>query len=245
MPLKLRSNTNATTLKLRNVNNAGRLVMRTSQDIVLNGLTLYIDAKNSTSYNGSGTTWTDISGNGANITLVNSPTYTSGTPSYFTFNGTNQRGSGTKTNVVPSTAYTKIIWTYLNSYTDNNLLSSDAGGHFMFFGGTNKLYSGHSNWPGFPLDYQSTGTFNLSTWYNISLTFSTTNGMALYVNGTLDSTYTANKTAHTGNGSTNIASYGTGNLLNGRISYALCYNRELSSGEISQNYNATKATYGL
>ena len=244
MPLKLRSNTNATTLKLRNVNNAGRLVMRTSQDIVLNGLTLYIDAKNSTSYNGSGTTWTDISGNGANITLVNSPTYTSGTPSYFTFNGTNQSGTGTKTNVLPTTAYTKVIWTYLNGYNDNNLLSSDTGGHFLFMASSNKVYSGHANW-GVYTAYPSNASLSLSTWYNIALTFSTTNGMKLYINGALDSTYTANKTAHSGNGSTNIARFGAGNFLNGRISYALCYNRELSSGEISQNYNATKATYGL
>jgi hypothetical protein len=69
--------------------------------------------------------------------------------------------------------------------------------------------------------------------------------MTLYINGALDSTYTANKNAHSGDGSANIATFGGGNLLNGRIAQVFCYNRELSSGEISQNYNATKAIYGL
>lgn len=245
MPLKLRAGSNSSTLKLINANNAGRMTIRVNPTIVTNGLTMYLDAGNSTSYNGSGTTWYDISGNTADITLVNSPTYTSGTPSYFSFNGSNQSGTGTKTNVVPTTAYTKMLWVYLNAYSDNNLLSSEAGGHFMFFGGTNKLYSGHTSWAGWPLNYSSTNTFSLNTWYNIALTFSTTNGMTLYINNVLDSTYTTIKTAHTGNGSTNIAKFGAGNLLNGRISYALCYNRELTASEIAQNYNYTKATYGL
>jgi hypothetical protein len=243
MPLTLRSNTNATTLKLRNVNNAGRLIMRTSQDIVTNGLTLNIDANDATSYNGSGATWYDISGNTADITLLNTPTYTSGTPSYFTFNGSDQFGIGNSA-VLSSTSYTKSVWFYLNGYNDNNLVSSDTGGHFLYMAGGNKIYSGHTDWGDYQA-YPSTANISLSTWYYVALTFSTTNGMTLYINGALDSTYTANKNAHSGDGSTNIATFGGGNLLNGRIAQVFCYNRELSSGEISQNYNATKATYGL
>jgi hypothetical protein len=243
MPLKLRSNTNATTLKLRNVNNAGRLVTRVSQTIVTNGLTLNIDANNATSYNGSGATWYDISGNTADITLLNTPTYTSGTPSYFTFNGSDQFGIGNSA-VLSSTSYTKSVWFYLNGYNDNNLVSSDTGGHFLYMAGGNKIYSGHTDWGDYQA-YPSTANISLSTWYYVALTFSTTNGMTLYINGALDSTYTANKNAHSGDGSANIATFGGGNLLNGRIAQVFCYNRELSNGEISQNYNATKAIYGL
>ena len=42
---------------------------------------LYLDAAN---YLGSGTTWTASVGN--NATLVNTPTYTSASPTYFSFN---------------------------------------------------------------------------------------------------------------------------------------------------------------
>jgi hypothetical protein len=46
-----------------------------SPRIVTDGLVLCLDAGNPKSYTGSGTTWTDLSGNGNNGTLTNSPTY--------------------------------------------------------------------------------------------------------------------------------------------------------------------------
>jgi hypothetical protein len=211
---------------------------------VLNNLTMYLDADNSASYPGSGSTWYDISGNNADITLTNSPTYTGTSPGYFTFNGSNQYGTGSTAGVLNNSSYTKSLWFYLNAYADNNLSSSQAGGHFIFMGpGLNKVYCGHTDWPNY-LAYQSTGTFNLNTWYYLALTFDTTVGMTLYVNGVQDSTYTANLSPFTGDGSTNIATFGGSNLLNGRMSKAFFYNARLTSGEILQNYNSTKAAYG-
>ncbi|NDA64369.1 MAG: hypothetical protein EBX50_20425, partial [Chitinophagia bacterium] len=59
-------------------------------NIVTSNLLFNLDAGISTSYGGSGTTWTDLTGT-SNGTLVNSPTFTSsGATSYFTFNGSNQ-----------------------------------------------------------------------------------------------------------------------------------------------------------
>lgn len=214
--------------------------------IVQSGLTLQLDAGKSESYPGSGSTWYDLVSPQQNITLVNSPTYTSSSPSYFTFNsGSSQYGSGSGA-VLSPTSYTKSVWFYLNSYVDNNILSSNTGGHYMFFQGGNKMYNGHSNWAGFPSNFPSTATFSLNTWYCATLTFNTTDGMKLYINGSLDSTYTTIKTAYTGNGSTNLACYSLGgNLLNGRISKVYCYDRSLSSDEVLQNYNSDKAQFGL
>jgi hypothetical protein len=218
--------------------------------IVLDGLTLRLDASNSSSYDviNNPNIWNDIDGNVNNtIQLINTPTYTSGTPTYLTFDGTNEWGSGVRgtAGVLSSTSYTKSVWFYLNSYADNNLVSSETGGHYMFFGGGTKMYAGNSNWAGFPNNLQSVTTFSLSTWYNATVTFNTTDGMKLYVNGTLDTTYTTVKTAYTGNGSVNIASYGGGNLLNGRISKVYCYNRSLTAQEVLQNYNYDKSHFGL
>lgn len=212
--------------------------------IVTSGLTLRLDASDSSSYSGSGTTWYDIAGTQENITLVNSPSFTSASPSYFTFNGTTQRGTGTG-NVIPTNTYTKSVWFYLNGYSDNNLVSSSTGGHFIFMGAsTNKIYCGHANWPAYDA-FPSTSTISLSTWYNVTLTFNTTDGMVLYINGVQDATYTANKSARGGDGSTNIATFGGGNLLNGRISKVYCYNRSLTSSEVLQNFNADKSQFGL
>ena len=243
MPITLSNISGAGNFRLANNNNSGRLNMSIANAIVTDSLTLQLDASNPTSYPGSGTTWIDLAGTQQNITLINTPTFTSGTPSYFTFNGSNQRGSGTGV-VLSSTTYTKSVWFYLNSYVDNNIVSSDVGGHYMFFQGGNKMYNGHTNWAGFPSNYPSTATFSLSTWYNVALTFNTTDGMKLYINGNLDSSYTTIKTAFTGNGSTDIASYANGNLLNGRIGKVYCYNRALTAPEVLQNYNSDKAHFG-
>ncbi len=211
---------------------------------VTSDLTMWLDANNATSYPGTGSTWYDLSGNNADITLVNSPTFTSGTPAYFTFaSASSQSGSGSTNNVVPTTSYTKSVWFWLNSYDDNNLSSSDAGGHFMYFAGTSTMYCGHTNWPSYSA-FPSTTTFNLNTWYYAAVTFNTTDGMKLYVNGTLNATYTANLSPHGGNGSTNIGRFGAGNFLNGRVSEAFFYNTSLSDGAVLQNFNATKDKYG-
>lgn len=213
-------------------------------EIVTSGLVLHLDANNSSSYSGTGNTWTDIAGTAQNITFTGSPTFTSGSPSYFTFNGTSQYGIGSGA-VVPTTGYTKSVWVYLNGYQDNNIVSGN--GHFIYMGvgGTDKkIYCGHADWPSY-IAYPSTNTVNLSTWYNITLTFNTTDGMKLYINGTLDSTYTARKTAHTGTGTINLATYAGGNLLKGRISKVYCYDRSLTSQEVSDNYDADASLFGL
>ncbi len=107
-----------------------------------------------------------------------------------------------------------------------------------------KIYCGHSDWGSFTA-YPSVATINLNTWYNVTLTFSTTNGMTLYINGSQDSTYTVLKTAHPGTGTASIAAYVAGNNLKGRIGKVYCYNVELTSAQVLQNYNNDKATYGL
>ena len=221
-------------------------VNRDYEGVVTNGLTSLLDAGFTPSYPTTGSSLYDVSGLTANITLFNTPAFTSGSPSYLSFNGSNQYGTGSTANVLSASSYTKSVWFNLSAYVDNNLVSSDTGGHYMFFAGGNKLYSGNTNWAGFPSNFPSNATFNLNTWYNATITFNTTDGMILYVNGSLDSSYTTIKTAFTGDGSANIGCYGpAGNLLNGKISQVMLYNRSLSASEVLQNYNVLKTRFGL
>ena len=54
------------------------VVQQTIQaSLVTSGLILHLDSGNSSSYSGSGTTWTDLSGNNRNATLINGPQYSS------------------------------------------------------------------------------------------------------------------------------------------------------------------------
>ena len=47
------------------------------KDIVTSGLILSLDAANTKSYSGSGTTWLDLGSGGYNGNLVNSPSFNS------------------------------------------------------------------------------------------------------------------------------------------------------------------------
>ena len=208
----------------------------------LSGITLHLDAK---FYPGSGTTWTDLSGKGTNATLVGSPSYSSSNDGYFSFVPASTQYATVSGTPLNPTSYTKSVWCMFNVSTDNNLISNSDSGHFMFTSGTNKLYCGHSGWTGFPTTYSSTANISNSVWYNFTLTFSTTAGMALYINGSLDSTYTAQKTAPSG-GSVNIASFSNGgNMLNGRIAKALVYERAISADEASKLFTLDRSRFGL
>jgi hypothetical protein len=64
----------------------------TSCPVVVIGNRLALDSGKSASYPGSGSTWYDISGNGNDVTLLNSPTYSSSSGGTLTFNGIDQYG---------------------------------------------------------------------------------------------------------------------------------------------------------
>ena len=79
-------------------------------DTVEQGLILSLDAANVKSYPGTGTTWYDLSGNGHNFALNNSPTFSNGT---FTFDGSTQyaRILSSGLNLDPTGIRTIEIWT--------------------------------------------------------------------------------------------------------------------------------------
>ena len=58
--------------------------------IVTSGLVLQLDASNSSSYNGSGTTWSDLTGNGYNGSILNGTFFDSQDKS-FSFDGTDDK----------------------------------------------------------------------------------------------------------------------------------------------------------
>jgi hypothetical protein len=59
----------------------------TTPTLVTNQLRLNLDANNSASYGGSGTSWSDLSGGSFNGTLTNGPTYSSSNGGFLTFDG--------------------------------------------------------------------------------------------------------------------------------------------------------------
>ena len=94
-------------------------------DIIQDGLVLCVDASNSRSYPGTGTTWYDLSKNKYNGTLINEPYFVSDGPtSYFQFDGSNERVDFDYLQPAyqTTTDFTWCVWFWYNSYINNNII---------------------------------------------------------------------------------------------------------------------------
>tara|TARA_R100000278_G_C5466612_1_gene162908 strand:+ start:343 stop:1173 length:831 start_codon:yes stop_codon:yes gene_type:complete len=226
-----------------------------SSGIVSSGLLMHLDAGNSSSYSGTGTTWSDLSGNGNHATLINGPTYSSADGGALDFDGSNDYATASL--LMPSRPYTASVWI-------NHDFMSDFFQYYL-----NQLYSSSSTNYGFSLfrsipfgssPYRvefrdrvlnsglvttySTTAMSVGNWFNLCGVASTTD-FKIYVNGTLEGTST-NSTSRAGSyGSLFIGSTGTNRHFNGKISSVLVYNQALSATEVTQNFNAIKSRYGL
>ena len=213
--------------------------------ITTNGLVLCLDAASTKSYPGSGTTWFDRSGNRNDGVLTNGPTFSSTNGGSIVFDGTNDCVVvNNNASILSSTAYTKIAWFYTTSFsTANNIISGgNSGQHAFWLAGGNKLNAGHNgSWSA----VVSTTTLSLSTWYFGAVTFNTTSGWVLYLNGVSEAT-NGSTTTFTGNGEILLGAYSTGaNVFTGRIACGLVYNRVLSATEINQNFQVQRRRFGV
>ena len=216
-----------------------------SPQIVRDGLVLYLDAANIKSYPGTGTSVLDLSTNLNNSVLTNGASYNSANNGYFNFDGSNDCiVVNSNANILSKTSYTKIAWFYPTSFsTGNNIISGgNSGQHAFWLGGTDKLRAGHnSQWS----TVVSNTTLVLNTWYFGAVTFNTSTGWVLYLNGNQEST-NGSLTTFTGNQEILIGAFSTGsNVFTGRIASGLVYNRVLTGAEIKQNFNATRGRYGI
>ena len=98
----------------------------------MDGLVLCLDAANTRSYPGSGTTWADLSGNGNSGTLTNGPTYSSANGGFLSFDGTNDYVDLGQSNKFASTNLTLDVWLNLPSGTNQGVrpISNQNGGGF-------------------------------------------------------------------------------------------------------------------
>jgi hypothetical protein len=225
--------------------------------IVTAGLLRYYNVGNSSSYPGSGTTWTDLQSSGYNLTLVNGPTYTSnGAGSYLTFDGGNDYADGPDTGLPTGTsARTFQWWTYRLTNIDFNAVQQ-----YGTIGGSTAwvFYTPAGNSPysqSYSLDkYGGTpvanGTLNypINQWVMLTSTYD--NGAYEFF---FNDSSVASGTGFSGvnttlAGSTGLkvaaSNYGAGNF-NVNWGKLMIYNTKLSSTEVTTNFNATKADYGL
>ena len=228
--------------------------------IVSNGLVLCLDAANKNSYRGTGTTWTDLSGNSNNGTLINSPTFSAGNMGSIVFDGTNDYVDTVNTGTTfqfANVTFTVSLWIKTTSSTGGVIISkgataSTAGWLFQFdssgtVSGTTKGSDGINTY-----NRSSTATVNNNTWRNIVSVYTTntttlgSNTTSIYIDGVLSNgTGTLGGAVYaTTTDTIQIGRRPTGAYWSGSVSNIQIYNRALSATEILQNYNATKSRFG-
>jgi len=214
-----------------------------------NGLILHLDAGNTASYPGSGSTWTDLSGNGYNGTLTNGPTFNSANGGSIVFDGTDDYVL-VPNNLTFSTFMTVDIWFRSIKGTRHHIInvnSSSTANSFNFNLNDNG-YTLWVYWNGSGTNSLRYTTPSLSDGVIRNLTFVHDNTINnIYINGILlgGASVTGTQTFTNVSGSIYIGAadnqhYTQGNVYNTRI-----YTRALSDKEVFQNYYALKSRFGL
>ena len=221
-------------------------------DIVTNGLVLFLDANNTNSYPGSGTSWYDLSGNGNTGTLTNGPTFSAANGGCIVFDGVNDYVAGGNLGTFYSQGtisywmYSTAVENYRNPFTTNyngvnvgiRFEQSNGGGFGVIIGNDAGTFAG--------VNYVPSAILTVNSWYNVVLVWNTVTNIATgYLNGDLkfngSHTYWATTlpAIAIGNG------FSSDRYFKGNISSVGIYNRALTATEVLQNFNETRTKFGV
>jgi hypothetical protein len=254
--------------KLNEFYNGTEWVNTTQVPIVTSNLSVYLDASESASYPGSGTTWTDLSGNGNNATLVNGVGYNSGNGGSLVFDGSDDSitianslslqntlslNSFSITTVSKSIDFTtspkSLHPFWMETYVLNGTWAIANRGMSSADGG-----NGPSS---YAIEVNNGGTYFVgsvnhnavtSTIYHRTIVIDRTNGFTFkyYVNGIF--------LGETGSTSITGSIYTSGGMsfgnmwgwvFNGNLYSLYLHSKALTASEISQNFSAVKWRFGL
>ena len=242
---------------LQNVELANRLNIWPGQ-IVTNGLELFLDASHKDSYPGTGTTWYDLSGNGRNLTLTNGPTFSAANMGSIVFDGTNDYA--VLNPVSAFNIYCISMWfkptTIINSTSAYKPLihfKSSTAKYISFGDTTSRVANEYITIVQEPGDRRTAvndgGSLSAGAWYNIVFNYESSQ-YNIYINNTLKSTTIGSSLGNvpliTDPNFIYLNSYeGTSGYLDSSLSMCMIYNRTLTADEIQQNFNASRARFGV
>lgn len=203
-----------------------------------------VDSSNPASYPGSGSSWFDLSGNGNNVTLYNSPTFTNvGGVKTLNFNGSNQYGQFSPTGLVYGTGPRSLaLWVRYNDWVNANVgvalmygnpaNSQDIG----LWAGPTAFYGASTN-----NDVTYNATVSLGRFYHMVVTYDGTTAK-LYVNGELVAS--AAKSWNTISNTAYIARYTNGNYPAAcSLGRASIYDEVLDATAVTSLYTAYALTF--
>jgi len=226
-----------------------------TENIVENGLVLYLDAGTSTSYPGTGTTLIDLSGNNNTGTLVNGPTYSSANGGSIVFDGSNDYINVLDYPILDIDGdKTLSCWIYMGGDIDGcaiaGKISNSVNGMALAYGwnsnGFQAIAWNNNNSPQLAKDL----TRDINKWvYITALQSGSTRSiyawdvLGLRSASSVGGTHTWNNNLGFAIGAMPDGSFPSPS--NTKISTTQIYNRALSAAEISQNFNATRSRYGI
>ena len=233
-------------------------VTPTNSGIITQGLQLYLDAGNTSSYT-SGSVWTNLIVDSSinTFTLVNSPSYSSNYGGYLSFTQ-NLLQYGVTTDALPLNYWSLETWFYYNGPQSG--LSPCIITNVFTNNGIN-YGIGNLNEQGLTNNQISTFGFNNSTffskspiltfsdigWYHLVGTFDTSYNMTLYANGVSQgSTDCSNNIPQQNTNGINLMKrWDQTDCFNGGLSIVRIYNYALTQSQIVNNYNYEKSRFGL
>jgi len=231
----------STSLSNNDVISASATPASVSASTVTSNLIANLDAGNSSSYNGSGSTWTDLTGNGNNVALTNT--------GYSSVNGggiaLNTNGYGTQT-LSSSPFNGDFTWSTIFKFNDGNWnwIYNVSGYNGLILTAVGKPALSWGGWFNNKIDAAAESSLTNGNYYMLTFVRSG-NAISCYLQA---SAYGVG-TSVSGNISLVSPLIGKGPggeaWSNGIVNLLLLYNRALTQTEITQNYNTYAARFGL
>jgi hypothetical protein len=226
--------------------------------ITASNLILHYDPSDISSYPGSGTIITDLSGNGLNGTMSDI-TYTN---PYFSFNGSTSQVSITDNALLEpvSGEWTMETWFYRTNTIgstvilgkfDNGGNADDVSYSIRTSGTTLTAQIGDGTDGVLNVDYvnSTSYTYSVNTWYHVVYVWKPGISFQTFINGvSIGSTITSMNSILNSSNPLYLGRYNGGEFSQnfaGRIGITRLYNKALNSTEVLNNYNTTKSIYGL
>ena len=234
--------------------------------IVTNGLVLHLDAANIRSYPGSGTAWTDMSGNGKDGTLTNGPTFNANNSGSIVFDKVNDYVILSNSYSSPSLPTGSSSRTLISCFKTGASITAPYYEHILHYGTANlnqayglalfniasSFYIANHTWSG--TSYFTNFAVSTNTIYYVAVTYndSSTPRNTFFVNGIFGTTgfgqfKSADYSINTGSAENLYLGcrISPAEFFGGSIYFVQIYNRALTQAEIRQNFNATRGRFGI
>jgi hypothetical protein len=220
------------------------------------GIIMYYDAGNPASYPGTGTTITDLSGNGYTATMNVNNGYSSSNGGYWTFNGNDNvsiTGGTLNQTLTEWTMWSSIFRTTSGQY-DGIMFCRRAPGNangIAIFDSTNRFNLLANNGTEFIQSASAGSDVTLNNWVLVAAGVdSTTFFRAIYKSGATPTFTTGTKTAGSSTFDFPIVlgedkEPGQDRTMAGRIATSIMWNRKLSQAEITQVNDFFRGRYGI